>query len=269
MIIDSHAHVMLPTEKQLSMMEEGGVDKTILFSTSIHPEKAEDLESLEKELGVLNKVLAGSISLEERIKSLEVSTRELKQVVDRHPTKFIGFGMVPLTLNYEATAAWIEEKIVKNNFLGMGEFSPASGHIKDLELVFKASEEFGHLPIWIHTFHPLNLQDIKEIVQLAKAHAKIPVILGHMGGTNWIEAVKLAKENSNIYLDLSAAFTSIAPAIAIKEVPNRVLFSSDAPFGDPKLGIELVKAVTKDKASIKRVLGENILEMLQSRKSIV
>lgn len=37
MIIDSHAHVMLPTEKQLSMMKEAKIDKTILFSTTPHP----------------------------------------------------------------------------------------------------------------------------------------------------------------------------------------------------------------------------------------
>ncbi|MDT8716889.1 amidohydrolase family protein [Clostridium sp. 19966] len=263
MIIDSHAHVMLPTEKQLLMMEEAGVDKTILFTTSIHPEKAEDLKALEKEISILNNVLAGALPVEERIKSLKKSTKELKQAVASNPSKFIGFGMVPLTLNYEDSGIWIEENIVKNDFLGMGEFSPASGHVKDLEVIFQASKEFGNLPIWIHTFHPLTLQDIKEIVELAKKYYKVPVILGHMGGINWIETIKLAKESSNIYLDLSAAYTTMAPSIAIKEIPSRVLFSSDAPFGNPKLGIEMVKAVTKDRRSLKRVLGENVLEILE------
>lgn len=39
MIIDSHAHVVLPVEKHIEMMDSSGIDKTILFSTLVHPEK--------------------------------------------------------------------------------------------------------------------------------------------------------------------------------------------------------------------------------------
>lgn len=39
MIIDSHEHMMLPTEMQLQMMDAAGIDKTILFCTAPHPEK--------------------------------------------------------------------------------------------------------------------------------------------------------------------------------------------------------------------------------------
>jgi predicted metal-dependent TIM-barrel fold hydrolase len=50
MIIDSHAHVMLPTEQQLALMAQAGVEKTVLFATTPHPEKAVDLESFAKEI---------------------------------------------------------------------------------------------------------------------------------------------------------------------------------------------------------------------------
>ena len=36
MIIDSHEHMMLPTEMQLQMMDAAGIDKTILFLSLIH-----------------------------------------------------------------------------------------------------------------------------------------------------------------------------------------------------------------------------------------
>ena len=49
MIIDSHEHVILPTEKQLENMDKGGVDKTILFTTTPHPEKAHNLKEFEQE----------------------------------------------------------------------------------------------------------------------------------------------------------------------------------------------------------------------------
>lgn len=45
MIIDSHAHVILPVEQQLALMESAGVERTVLFSTRVHPEQAADLEA--------------------------------------------------------------------------------------------------------------------------------------------------------------------------------------------------------------------------------
>ncbi len=92
MVIDSHAHVMEPTEKQLSLMEEGGGDKAILFSTSIHPEKTMDLVFFEREIRRLFDILAG----------------------------------------------------------------------------FESLMELGKLPVWIHTFHPTTLTDLKDIAGLAR-----------------------------------------------------------------------------------------------------
>ncbi|WML32998.1 amidohydrolase family protein [Clostridium sp. OS1-26] len=263
MIIDSHAHVILPTEKQLLMMEEAGVDKTILFSTTPHPEKAHDLKSLEKELSILNNVLASNTSLDERIKNIKNTTAELKKVIDSNPSKFIGFGLVPLSLTYNETADWINDNVIKNNFCGLGEFSPASGQVKYLEVVFRASNELGRLPIWVHTFHPLNFDDIKKLIQLSNRYPKVPLILGHMGGIHWLDVIKLAKENCNIYLDLSATYTILAPKIAIKELPERTLFSSDAPYGNPLLFKKMIETISPDKKVSKQVLGENIIKLLK------
>ena len=40
MIIDSHEHLILPIKMQIKKLEEAGVDKAILFTTTPHPEKA-------------------------------------------------------------------------------------------------------------------------------------------------------------------------------------------------------------------------------------
>ena len=60
MVIDSHEHMMLPTEMQLQMMDKAGIDKTILFCTAPHPEKASSLNEIETEMAALYKVLSGS-----------------------------------------------------------------------------------------------------------------------------------------------------------------------------------------------------------------
>lgn len=262
MIIDSHAHVMLPVEKQILMMEEASIDKTILFSTTPHPEKASDMESFEKEMGVLTNILASNTNLEERIKNIKKTTEELKEVIDKNPSKFIGFGQVPLNLTYDETAEWISKNVIENKFYGLGEFAPASGKVKDLQVIFEASQELGELPIWVHTFYPLNINDIIELIELSKKYSKVPLILGHMGGTNWLQTIKMAKENRNIYLDLSATFTTLAPTIAIKELPERTLFSSDAPYGDPLLSRTMVGKISRSREIADNVLGGNISRLL-------
>lgn len=262
MIIDSHAHVMLPTEKQLLMMKEAKIDKTILFSTTPHPERANNLKSLESELSVLNNILSSSTSINERIENIKNTTKTLKEVIDKHPSKFIGFGCIPLSLTYNETADWISNNIIKNNFYGLGEFSPMSGKVNSLEVVFQASNELGHLPLWVHTFYPLNFDDIKELIDLSKKYPKVPLILGHMGGTHWLDVIKFAKENPNIYLDVSATYTILAPAMAIKELPERTLFSSDAPYGNPLIFRKIIEMNSPDKKISDLVLGGNISGLL-------
>ncbi|BCZ46360.1 amidohydrolase [Clostridium gelidum] len=263
MIVDSHAHVIFPVEKQILMMEEASIDKTILFSTTPHPEKAYDMESFEKEMEILDNILASNTTVEERVKNIKRTTQELKEVIERNPSKFIGFGQVPLNLTYDETAEWIVKNVIENNFYGLGEFAPASGKVKDLEVIFQASSELSKLPIWVHTFHPLNGDDIKELIELAKKYSEVPLIFGHMGGTNWLQTIKMAKENKNIYLDLSATFTILAPTIAIKELPDRTLFSSDAPYGDPLLLRETVEKISPNKKVTDNVLGGNISRLLK------
>ncbi|HWP96014.1 MAG TPA: hypothetical protein VN426_04120 [Syntrophomonadaceae bacterium] len=54
MIIDSHAHVILPPQRLIDIMDEAGIDQTILFPTSVHPEHATNMESLDLEMQALN-----------------------------------------------------------------------------------------------------------------------------------------------------------------------------------------------------------------------
>ncbi|XYJ23876.1 hypothetical protein ACSE3M_06430 [Bacillus velezensis] len=92
MIIDSHAHVVLPVEKHIEMMDSSGIDKTILFSTLVHPEKSESYDEFIQEMDVLNQILNNEINpLEARSKALE----ELRDAIAKYPDRFIGFGSVP------------------------------------------------------------------------------------------------------------------------------------------------------------------------------
>lgn len=103
MVIDSHEHIMFPIKMQLDKMDAAGVDKTILFCTAPHPEKAGTLNELEAEMAALNKILAGSNTKEDNICRLKKNIAEVVQAVRTYPDRFLGFGAVPLGMEPEET----------------------------------------------------------------------------------------------------------------------------------------------------------------------
>lgn len=259
MIIDSHAHVMLPTEQQIHLMDEAGVDQTVLFTTTVHPERAPDLPGFRQEMSRLQEILSGHTSATEaRIQAHQ----ELLAVITAHPGRFVGFGSPPLGLDQTQTAAWVETEIVGCGLRGLGEFTLSPGSVPRLEPIFAAAALHGNLPLWVHTFFPLGLDDIRQLVALADRHSTVPLILGHLGGVHWIEVIDIASTRPSLYLDLSAAFSSLVPKFAVQSLPERTLFSSDAPYGDPVLARQMVERVVSDPAVRRMVLGENIARLL-------
>jgi predicted TIM-barrel fold metal-dependent hydrolase len=259
MIIDSHQHMMLPTELQLYKMNEAGIDKAILFTTSPHPERAHNLEELKQEMNALFQILHGAHSKEDSIKRSAGNILELAAVID----KFYGFGSVPLGLSSSETADWIDHYIIKNRLKGIGEFTPGNDEqMEQLQSVFEALTQFTNLPMWVHTFHPVSNNGIKILMNLCSKYPKVPVIWGHMGGSYWMEVINFAKSTPNAYLDLSASFSSLATKMAIAELPERCLFSSDAPYGEPLLCRQQIEYVCDSDSIARMVLGDNFLELV-------
>ncbi|HYH01761.1 MAG TPA: amidohydrolase family protein [Bacillota bacterium] len=260
MIIDSHAHVMLPQERQIDMMKQASIDRTILFATTIHPETAQNMDDFATELKNLYDILNGRKNpIQERIESIT----ELAQTVKSHPEKYIGFGAIPLGLSFEENLEWIHKYILANNFKGIGELTPGTGQVGKLDPLFQASHFSGGLPLWVHTFFPLDFADIRELLDLAKKYPTVPLIVGHLGGVNWLDTLKAVRNLPNVYLDLSATFTTIAPSFAIQEYPERTLFSSDAPYASPLAARTLLEQIVSDKQVLKEVLGGNIARLLE------
>jgi predicted TIM-barrel fold metal-dependent hydrolase len=261
MIIDGHAHLILPVESHVALMETAGVERTLLFSTRVHPERAYDLATLNQELSLFNAILAGKVNND--LQSFQQAVSDVAQVIQHYPERFIGFANVPLGLAQKETAMWIEKYVLASNFRGLGEFTLRSGAIDQLEVVFTCASEYGNLPLWIHTLPPLNLEDIHQLIALSQRYPRVPLILGHMGGMYWRETIALAKELPQTYIDLSGTITFLGPKIAIHELPSRTLFSSDAPFGHPLVARTIVEQATKDPTVRRRVLGDNLAELLQ------
>lgn len=111
---------LLSTEMQLQMMVAAGIDKTILFYTAPHPEKAFSLNELEAEMDNLYKVLSGSNSKEANIIRQQKNISELVSITKKHPDRFGGFGSVPLGMTLNETQDWITDYIISNSLQGLG-----------------------------------------------------------------------------------------------------------------------------------------------------
>src|SRR5690349_25143637 len=117
MIVDGHAHVILPVEQHLALMDKAGVDRSVLCITRLHPEKAKDLAEFDHEMDILNKIIAGKLNNVQA--TLLNAIEEHAHVIREHPTRFIGFGMVPVGLSYDDTAAWLQKYVLAQLFRGL------------------------------------------------------------------------------------------------------------------------------------------------------
>lgn len=263
MIIDSHEHVMIPLETQVSKLRDAHIDKAILFCTLPHPEQATTLAELTQEMKVLSSVLQGNHSAAAALERDKNQIHELKQAINTYPDMFWGFGKVPLGHSVAETQSWITDEVVAQGFKGIGEFTPGSlEQVQQLETVFQALESFAGLPIWVHTFNPVTAEGIAELKRCVQRHPHVPVIFGHLGGSNWMEVIEFAEHNPSVYLDLSGTFSTMAVSMAIKQLPERCLFSSDAPYGEPALSRQMIEYISPSSSIAAKVLGENIATLL-------
>ncbi len=251
---------MFPVEEQVELLKEAGVERAVLFPTLVHPEKAGNKEVFKREMNMLNRILSGEINpLDARISSMG----ELVSVIEKNSDKFIGFGSVPTGKAYDLTSDWIETHIVKNKLSGIGEIAFGAGEAYKAENIFKSASDYdGKYPVWVHTFNPLTVDDIRVIIGYAEKYSGVKTILGHGGGSYWLETIDYIKNKPDIYFDISASFSVMPLKYGIKEFPERILFSSDMPYGNPRLAREAVEYIVKDKLLREMVLGGNVLRLL-------
>lgn len=221
------------------------------------------MKDINSEMQALYRLLSGGYTPQERMEKMKDTIAELQQAISVAPERFYGFGAVPLGLSEDDTSSWVETYVIGNSFKGIGEFTPGSeAQIEQLDTVFQAVSSYVNFPLWVHTFNPVTLNGIKILMNLCKKYPAVPVIFGHMGGSNWMDVITFAKDNENVYLDLSAAFTPLSVKTALTELPERCLFSSDAPFGEPRLSRELIEFVSPSAEVTNMALGDNITRLL-------
>jgi predicted TIM-barrel fold metal-dependent hydrolase len=259
LIIDAHSHVHAPVADHVALLDEAGIDRAVLFGTRPHPERARDLASFRREMTVLHETVSGTTVGAD---VFEAARQELEAAIAAHPDRFVGFAKVQLDLPPEQVAAQVARDVVGRGFRGVGELTPPPDGAALVEPVLAAAADHGGLPVVVHGYAPTTAGDLATLAALARRHPRVPLVISQLGGLNWLTAIELARETPNLYLDLSTAPVILAVRLAVAELPERVLFGSDAPYGDPVLARAAVERVTQTGELRDRVLGGTLAELL-------
>lgn len=88
-------------------------------------------------------------------------------------------------------------------------------------------------------------------------------VLGHSGALQCDEAIDLAVEFENVWMDLSCQSLTGHRRIFSEVDPDRILFGTDWPFYHQAIGIAKVLLCTEDESLRRRVLHDNAVELLE------
>jgi len=117
-ILDGHNHVVLPAERHVALLDEGGVSRAVLLVARPHPERATDLAGFRQEMAALSQTVSGAQNVGD---SVRPAMAQLHETISLYPDRFIGFGQVPLSASATNVCAWVQTKIVERGLRGIGE----------------------------------------------------------------------------------------------------------------------------------------------------
>ena len=104
------------------------------------------------------------------------------------------------------------------------------------------------------------------IGDVAKEFPDTLIVMGHMGVSEWPEAIEMAKIHKNIVLDATSCTINYGILeYSVKHVgADRLIWGSDFPFYPFELGISKIADSDLDGNSKKMILGENILRIMDN-----
>lgn len=128
--------------------------------------------------------------------------------------------------------------------------------------MLRAALDYGGLPVVVHGYAPTTAGDLRTLADLARRYPGVPLVVSQLGGQHWLDAIELVREHPSMYLELSTPVVAFAVRAAIEALPERTLFGSDAPYGDPVLARRTVERATKQGEVRERVLGGTLALLL-------
>jgi len=174
----------------------------------------------------------------------ELSNAPAVEAVRKHPGRLRAYMAVnphyPRALS-EALRNWDEFADVYVGF----KFHPPHFKLPLDDAAYEPALAFAEerrLPVLTHTWSDDTYCNAQKVRAVAKRHPELPLLLGHSLSENWAEAIEVAVEHPNVYLELTAVLDD-RPALEMfveAGLQKRMLFGTDLPWFDPHHGIGAV-----------------------------
>ena len=153
---------------------------------------------------------------------------------------------------------------IKENYSGI-KFHPDIGNINiDNNKLVKILGK-NDLPVFVHTNEKDNYSSLSRLINLANIFPNKKFIAIHSGSvTRTFFNLFDYKIPKNLYFDISG----LQYEIILKKIyelvgAEGIIFGSDWPFGDPRVALERIKVVAKDKREFKQMTEDNISYILK------
>lgn len=236
-IIDVHAH----QGKWFILTEQTGLNDILAIMRNYEIEKA---------------VFSSSLAI---INDLADGNRELARAVKNQPKLFAYLMLNPnyMDLSLREMARYLpDEKFVGLKLYSEGYIAQpldCAGHYLFLEVLCEKYPSKN--VVLFHCWH----QSVSRLISLARSFPNVKFIMGHMGGTEWMEAVKGAAETENVYLEISSGYPlrpKIEDAVRIAGA-QRILYGSDMPLLDPASSLGMVLDAEISEEDKEKILYRN------------
>jgi hypothetical protein len=202
---------------------------------------------------------------------LETGNRLACEAADAHPGRllvYLGFNPnYPESYSLQQLERWADNPhVVGIKF----HTSTHLAHPDDARYrpAFAYAQERG----WVILSHIWGLRDVAGCERMLKEFPTVPFIIGHSGGYEFAamyEALRVARENGNAYLDLclSGFFDGVVELFVREVGAERVLFGSDMPFMDPRGNLGRVAFARVSDSEKEQILGLGLRRLLESRRA--
>jgi len=188
------------------------------------------------------------------------SNRLTKEAVDKFPDRLIGFANIKPPEGARACREEIDRTIGDWGFRGIKLHAMADNYSADdpaqVDGVVEAVIRHD-VPIWFHTGH-LPYATPMQIARLAARFPDAKLIVGHLGSLMIYDAILCAQARPNIWLDISLQGAGAIHLACAEVSAEKLIFGSDAPYGDMQATRRAVETSGLDAADQARILGGNI-----------
>lgn len=215
--------------------------------------------NLDDFLQMYNKYSIDQICISSWLMVYDPSTanKDVFNVIRKHPNQIIGLAGISPQCGEKKVQNEIDRCINDYGMKGI-KLNPSEGkYYADsffIEPVIRRAAKYN-IPILMHSSDDI-FSNPTLIGNIAERFPEVKIIIAHMGGEQWMRAVSICKNNTNVYMD--TAGSSVDPWVIPLAVENcgenKVIWGSDFPSSN--LASELTKV---SEAQINPKVKENIL----------